>query len=223
LSSQWKVKHMFRVTLLFFMAWVNYSSAIADTKFVEDIREAREIYLAATDGNKRAVRKALMQFRKLEKRYPGNPLVLAYKGGSLSLRGISNSARPMNRMRDTEEGLVVIDKALRRLAKYQGDYLEKMETQLVAAYTFINIPNDIFHRLREGAHLVKGLLAHPKFSEISPGMQAAIYFAAATVAEKQKNQDKLQHFLTLAVAADPDSQGGRDAQQKLDEAVELTE
>ncbi|MBL1260471.1 MAG: hypothetical protein COB33_008070 [Thiotrichaceae bacterium] len=92
--------------------------------------------------------------------------MLAYKGGALALRGKEIGKRPLDRVRETEEGLHIIDCALRTLRNHQGHYLERVETQLVSTYVFINLPDSIFHRLREGQHIVKQLLIHPQFDEM---------------------------------------------------------
>ncbi len=111
--------------------------AHAENQFEIDIKAVREIYLEATDGTERDIRKATRKIRQLESKYPGNPLVLAYKGGALSLRGKDIGKRPLDRMRETEEGLNILDRALRKLNQHNGHYLETVETRLVATYVFM--------------------------------------------------------------------------------------
>lgn len=184
--------------------------------FHEDIQFARNIYLEATNGNKRNVRKAIQHMTGLEAKYPNHPLVRAFKGGALALRGLDVAERPLNRLRDTEEGLGVIDRALRQLTQFDGDYIDIAETQLVAAYVFVNIPDTMFHRLQEGSGLVKQLLAHPRFADMPKTLQAAIYFAAATAADKSQQQEESKRYLTLTAATDPDGSNGKTARDKLD-------
>jgi len=202
-------------TLLLLSTFVCFSSAVADDQFAKDMDVARDIYLKATDGNKRAVRKAIKTIHKLERKYKNHPLVLAYKGGALSLRGINIGKRPLDRMRETEQGLNVLDRALRKLPNHKGDYLEAVEARLVAAYVFINLPNSYFHRLKEGSRLVEQLLTHPRFSEMPNELQAAIYFAAATSADKHKNQAQLKHYLQLTLNTAPDGKNSKEAQALL--------
>ncbi len=199
--------------LLAALAWL--PAGAADDRFAQDIEAVREVYLQAADGDKRAVRKAINKIRKLERKYRGHPLVLAYKGGALSLRGIDAYKRPLDRMRETEEGLVILDRALRLLNKWEGDYLEAAEARLVAAFVFINLPDSIFHRLREGQRLVKRLLAHPRFAELPRGMRAAIYFAAATNADKHKDQRQFKHYLELTLETDPQGKNAGEARTLL--------
>lgn len=196
-------------------AFICFSPVVADDQFVKDMEIAREIYLKATDGNKRAVRKAIKTIRKLERKYKNHPLVLAYKGGALSLRGVNIGKRPLDRMRETEQGLNVLDRALRKLDNHKGHYLESVEARLVAAYVFINLPNSYFHRLKEGNHLVEQLLTHPKFSDMPNELQAAIYFAAATSADKHQDQIQLKHYLQLTLKTAPDGKSGKEARVLL--------
>ena len=204
------------ILLLAGLAWL--PGAAGDDRFARDIEAMRKVYLQAADGDKRAVRKAIAKIRKLERKYRGHPLVLAYKGGALSLRGIDAYKRPLDRMRETEEGLVIIDKALRQLARHEQQYdeVEAAEARLVAAFVFINLPDAVFHRLREGQRLVEGLLAHPRFAALPRGMRAAIYFAAATNADKHKDRRRFRHFLELTVKTDPKGSNAKEARALLD-------
>ncbi|NOY74004.1 MAG: hypothetical protein GXP14_16835 [Gammaproteobacteria bacterium] len=208
------MKYIYSVLLLF-SAFAYFSPVVANDEFVKDIEIAREIYLKATDGNKRAVRRAIKTIHRLERKYKNHPLVLAYKGGALSLRGVNIGKRPLDRMRETEQGLNVLDRALRKLRGHKGHYLEAVEARLVAAYVFINLPNSYFHRLKEGNHLVEQLLAHPRFVDMPSELQAAIYFAAATSADKHKNQDQLKYYLQLTLKTDPDGKSSKEAQALL--------
>ena len=189
--------------------------SFASTQFKEEIEAVREVYLIATDGNERDIRRATKKIRQLESRYPAHPLVLAYKGGALALRGKEIGKRPLDRMRETEEGLHIIDRALRTLHEHEGHYLEIVEAQLVASYVFINLPDSVFHRLREGSHLVKQLLEHPRFSEMPQGLQAAIYFATSIAAEKSNKATQRKHYLELTLKTDPDGRNGKQARTQL--------
>jgi len=206
--------------LLFLTTLTLLPASFADSAFNKEIEIVREAYLTATDGTERDIRKASQKIRKLEHKYPFHPLVLAYKGGALSLRGKDIGKRPLDRMRETEEGLNIIDRALRKLSHYDGDYLEIVETQLIATYVFINLPDSIFHRLREGDHLVKKLLAHPQFSAMPQGLQAAIYFAAAIAADKRNDQTQFQHYLELTYKTDPNGKNGQQAQALLQQLAD---
>ncbi|VAW87990.1 hypothetical protein MNBD_GAMMA17-1194 [hydrothermal vent metagenome] len=200
---------------LLLLALACLTPSFASTQFEKEIEAVREVYLIATDGNARDIRRAAKKIRQLEKQYPGNPLILAYKGGVLALRGKEIGKRPLDRMRETEEGLHIIDRALRTLRSHKGHYLEIVEARLVATYVFINLPDSVFHRLREGQHIVKQLLAHPQFEKMPQGLQAAIYFAAAIAAKKYNNTTQQKHYLELALKADPNGKSGQQAKIQL--------
>ncbi|HFD92005.1 MAG TPA: hypothetical protein ENJ22_01805 [Gammaproteobacteria bacterium] len=199
------------------LAWLPPADA-GDDRFARDVAAMREVYLQATDGEKRAVRRAIQASRRLERKYRNHPLALAYKGGALALRGIDAYKRPLDRMRETEEGLVILDRALRILEKWQGDDLEATEARLVTAYVFLNLPDSVFHRLRQGEHLVELLLRHPGFDGLPRGMRAAIYFAAATAADKRKDAARRRRYLELTVKTDPEGKNGKEARALLDAA-----
>ncbi len=209
------MKFLWRSVFLLLALFISTASSYASTPSEKEIEAVRDAYLIATDGDERDVRRALKVIRQLDKKYPDNPLILTYRGGALSLRGKGIGKRPLDRMRETEEGLNIIDRALRRLPTYRGDYLEVVEAQLVATYVFINLPDAIFHRLREGGHLVKGLLNHPRFAEMPTGLQAAIYYAAAIAADKSHQPLLHRQYLELTLETDPNGKNSRKAELQL--------
>lgn len=197
------------------LVWIGLSLAgtlaWADDRLERDIAPFREIYLKATEGDKVSLRLALSMLRDLEGKYPHHPLILTYKGGALSLRGIDIGKRPLDRMRETEEGLNLIDHSLRRLTGTAGQTLAAAEARLVAAYVFIHLPDGIFHRLKEGGRLVDQLLKDDLFIQMPAAMRAAIYFAAATAAAKQNDPTQYKKYLELTVQTDPEGKNGKEA------------
>ena len=124
--------------------------AYSDEVFLKDLEAFREIYLDATEGDKRKVRKAIRAAKKFSNKYRKRPLPTMYYGAALSLRGMDISLRPLDRMRETEHGLDIIDRGLRQLKRYKGDELEVAEAKLLVGFLFVNLPDSIFHRLKEG-------------------------------------------------------------------------
>lgn len=49
------------------------------------LTEAREVFLLAVDGDRRAVRDATQRFRSLSRAHPREPVYLAYFGASTTL------------------------------------------------------------------------------------------------------------------------------------------
>ncbi len=189
--------------------------SIAKDQFLSDLDAAREVYLEATNGEKRKVRKAIRAIKKLESKYPRHPLVLAYKGGALALRGINIGKRPLDRMRETEEGLNILDRTLRLLPRFKGNDVYAIEAKLVIAFVFVNLPDGVFHRLREGTHLINQLMQYPKFDQLPQGMQAAIYLAAAISADSYQQPADYKHYLNLTIETDPNGRSGKDAKALL--------
>ena len=192
--------------------------AHSNDAFLKDLETFRSIYLDATDGDKRKVRKAIRAAKKFSNKYKKRPLPRLYYGAALSLRGMDIGLRPLDRMRETEQGLNMIDRGLRQLDRYKGDELEITEGKLLVGFLFINLPDSIFHRLKEGNHIIEELLANPKLPEMPEGMRAAIYLAAATSAEKYNKPKEQRHYLELSAKADP---GGRSSEEALTLLKEL--
>lgn len=201
------------------MLFIIIAPNVAAQGLVDDIVPARTIFLEAVDGNKSAVRTALEAFRSLEGRYPHHPLLQAYIGSTLSLRGRDIAARPVNRMREADEGLEVIDHALSQLKKRLEIGIEaELETKLVAAATFIALP-ELFHRGREGQRLIAEVIAHPQLAHTPTPLRAFAYMSAATAAQKERRTDDYQRFLTLVIQTDPQGRDGRKAQQQLKDST----
>lgn len=186
-------------------------------QFEADIEKAREIYLKTTGEkiNKRDVRKSIKHMDKLARKYPKHPLAIIYKGVSLAQRGRDIGARPLDRMRETEEGLKYVDRGLKFLERRKTYYVAEAEGQLLAAFLFVHLPDNVFHRLKEGNHLIEGLLNHSRFDELPQGMRGAIYHAASVSAEKHSDPHKQKHYIELSLKTDPDSKDAKELKNKL--------
>ena len=202
-------------SLLLIICLTVVAPSMASDQFLSDLEATRVVYLAATEGDKKKVRKAIRAAKKLENKYPQHPLVLAYKGGSLALRGMNIGKRPLDRMRETEQGLNILDRTLRLLPRFKGDDVYAIEAKLVTAFVFVNLPDGVFHRLREGTHIIEQLLAYPKFKQLPQGMQAAIYLAAAISADSYQKPSEYMRYLKLTIDTDPDGRNGQDAKARL--------
>ncbi len=187
-----------------------------DPAFVKEIEQMREIYLKAVNGDKRDVRQAIRQVTALSSRYPDHPLVMVYKGGTLAQRGRDVAERPLNRMRDTEQGLNHIDRGLRLFDAGDYHFIEQAEAHLLATFLFVHLPDSVFHRLKQGQYLVDNLLSHPRFEEFPIDMRAGIYLAAAVAAEKHSLPDKQREYLELSLQASPEGMNSKEARTMLE-------
>lgn len=173
-----------------------------------ELTEAREVFLLAVDGDRRAVRDATQRFRSLNHANPREPVYLAYLGASTTLQG-RDASNNLEKRRLTDEGLRDIDRALDLLSKgADRESPHYLDTLLVAANAFIHIPS-FFNRHDQGRQLLREILAHPSFDGMAPGFHAATYLAAALVAQGERDDEAYRSYLDLTVAADPEGRNGR--------------
>lgn len=177
------------------------------------LAEAREVFLRAVDGDKRAVREATVRFRALSTANPQAAVFIAYLGACTTLQG-RDATNNIERRRLTEEGLRDVDRAV-TLASGQ-DPSQYLETLLVAVNSYIHVPS-FFNRYDEGRRLVQEILAHPEFERMAAGYRAAAYMAAALVAQGDRDDVGYRRYLRLTVEADPEGRDGRFASRLLEE------
>lgn len=179
-----------------------------------ELAEAREIFLRAVDGDKRAVRDATLRFRALSQASPQEAVFLAYLGACTTLQG-RDAANNIEKRRLTERGLRDIDRAL-ELARNGRNPDRYLDALLVAANSYIHIPT-FFNRYDEGRDLIEEILAHPSFDAMAGGFRAAAYMTAALIAQGERDENGYRRFLELSVDADPEGREGRLARGLLEE------
>ena len=123
---------------------------------------ALEIVQSARAGDKNAVEPAIAAFEALARSAPPQPVYAAHLGSALTLKG-RDAWMPWSTIRHVEQGTDRIDAALAAVKPEHDHELLRgvpvsVETQFVAASTFIRIPDAIFHRRAEGKQLIAGLL-----------------------------------------------------------------
>lgn len=181
-----------------------------------ELTEAREVFLLAVDGDRRAVRDATQRFRALSRTHPREPVYLAYLGASTTLQG-RDASNNLDKRRLTDDGLRDIDRALDLLSKDADRSSPRyLDTLLVAANSFIHVPS-FFNRHDQGRQLLDEILAHPTFDAMAPGFQAATYLAAALVAQGDRDEEAYRRYLDQTIAADPEGRNGRFASGLLEE------
>lgn len=149
------------------------------------------------------------------------PLVLAYLGSAQTLQG-REAWMPWNKMKAVERGLSSIDKALRQLAprheeaRLRGNPVAA-ETRLVAAATFLSIPDGIFHRADQGRGLLRGAVAQPGFAALPPTLRARYHQQLAIAAGLEKKPAEAAEQLRQCLAADEKSPVADDCRRRLKE------
>ena len=139
----------------------------------------------AAAGDGAATEQALKAFEALAAaESPAAPRYQAYAGAAQTLQG-REAWMPWTKMKATERGLDTLDKALRRLesrhdAVVLGSVPVSLETRLVAANTFVSVPDAIFHRADAGRRLLQELVAHPLFAQTPPEFRSRVEKLAAS-------------------------------------------
>jgi hypothetical protein len=125
---------------------------------------------------------------------PGNPamkpLYTAYLGSAHALKGKA-AWMPWNKMKFTDQGLDHIDQALAALRsehdglRVQGVPLG-LATRLVAAATFVAVPDGLFHRRAAGKTLLAEMRRSPLLGTAPAGFRAELDALEAQVSEAAK-------------------------------------
>lgn len=144
--------------------------------------EAAKIFLRASAGEAGEVDPAIAAFEALVRAEPRNPVYAAYLGSALSMRA-RDAWMPWNKLRYTEQGLDHIDRALESLKPEHDKLLLRgvpasIETRLVAARTFLKLPDAIFHRRTAGKKLLADLLKHPALASAPAAFRTSVQLAA---------------------------------------------
>src|SRR5471032_35376 len=134
--------------------------AASDTEFVDALKTFQQ----ARNGEDRQIEPAIAAFDALARAEPQQPVYAAYLGSALGLKA-REAWMPWNKLKYSERGLDHIDQALAALKPQHESQLLRgvpvsMETRLVAASTFLTLPDGIFHRRVTGKKLVDELLRH---------------------------------------------------------------
>jgi hypothetical protein len=158
------------------------SAAAAGASFAE----AQQIFMRAQQGQEKDVEPAIAAFEALARAEPRNPVYASYLGSAITLKG-RDALMPWNRMKYVEEGLDQLDGALAGLKPEHDKELLRgvpvgMEARLVAANTFMRLPDGIFHRRAQGKKLVADLLKQPALAGAPASFRAAVDAAAAEAA-----------------------------------------
>jgi|GEM_PF-305790 len=168
---------------------------------------AYETFLRARNGDNSQIEPAIAAFEKLLREAPQQPLYAAYLGSALALKGRA-AWMPWNKLKYPEQGLDRLDQALAALKPEHDRSLARgvpvsLETRLVAASTFITLPDNIFHRRKAGKSLLAEIQRHPAFAASPAQLRSGVYLLAADVAklEDRKQDEVAQLKQVLAIAS----------------------
>ncbi len=156
-----RLQHIFLGVGLFLLPWLSHAEE-------GSFAQARAVFTQALHEQDGALERATEKFAHLHDSEPDNPVYLAYLGACKTLEG-RDAWMPWNKMRYGEEGLEMIDEALSSLEEQDRQSMpdgvsRRFYTKLIAAQTFLHMPDDIFHRRAKGKRLLQNIMKAPMFS-----------------------------------------------------------
>jgi len=184
---------------------------------------ASQAFQRALAGDADAVGPAEALYRDLAAEDPSDPVVLAYAGAAAAMAGRDDPS-PIERLKRTEDGLAEIDLALRMLGPAQdqpqpGRLPARLETLLVAASTFLQVPDSVFHRLGDGKAALSAALSHPATAQAPAVVRARLEWLSSLAARAEARPDEERGALLRALALDPDGPLAPSARKRLAEVV----
>jgi tetratricopeptide (TPR) repeat protein len=185
--------------------------------------DAQALFERGLRGSEKDNEAASERFKTLTEQEPGNPLFLAYYGSTFTLMA-RDALMPWKKMRLGEQGLELIDKALRQLTPEHDQQMFRsvpvsIETRMVAINTFLKVPDMFYHRFEAGRALLAKTMASPVFASAGAPIQARYHFQAAAIAEAQKKKDEERDHLKRVLELDPASADAPAARARLKEVA----
>ncbi|MBI5109863.1 MAG: hypothetical protein HZA62_14090 [Rhodocyclales bacterium] len=144
----------------------------------------------ARQGDTGQIEPTIAAFQAVPANPRHQPLYAAYLGSAHALKGRA-AWMPWNKMKYTDQGLDHIDQALASLRPEHDRVLVQgvplgMTARLVAAATFIAVPDGIFHRRATGKSLLAELRRSPLLASTPEGFRAELEVVEALLKEAEK-------------------------------------
>ena len=161
--------------------------------------KAQESFELGLRGSEKDNEAAAEQFKQLSAAEPDNPLFSAYYGSTFTVKARYAWA-PWSKLKLGEQGLDLIDKSLRRLKPEHDQATLRgvpigIETRLVAVNTFLQLPDQFFHRYDSGKALLAETMKNSHFTQSPPQIQARFHSHAASVAKKDgRTADEIEQL-----------------------------
>jgi hypothetical protein len=152
-----------------------------------ELAEARAVFQKALAGKGATPEEALGRFNAFIAKEPGNTLYEAYAGACMTIQG-RDAWFPWKKISYTEQGLDKIEAAVARTATLAGDDLKtagiRLETKLVAARTYLTVPDYIFHRAVEGKKLLLEISRSPEYEKMGEDFKNWVKQSLSEIKEK---------------------------------------
>lgn len=176
-------------------------------------------FIQATHGNEAAIEKSAEAFTTLLAQEPLNPVLMAYAGAATTMKALTTML-PWKKMRYSEDGLAMLDKALAMLtaahnAPLQREVPAALEVRFVACNTFLAVPGFMNRGVR-GAKLLNDVLSNPLLASAPLSFRGDVWMKAAEVAAKDKRSDEARKYLNEVIKANaPQAPSARTQLQAL--------
>ncbi len=178
--------------------WVGAVSAAPDAQF----QVGFSAFVQAQKGDSAALSKSVEAFTTMSLAEPGNPVVMAYAGAATTMQA-TTTMLPWKKMRYSEDGLALLDKALATLtpahnAVVQNNVPGALDVRFVAANTFLAVPG-FMNRGARGAKLLDEIVASPLLAQSPLEFRGAVWMRAAELAKSQNRATDARKWLNEVV------------------------
>lgn len=180
-------------------------TAQADEPVTTAFITAEAEFHAAVAGQSGATERSLKHFEELSAT-PGplQALYQTYLGSTQALQG-RDAWMPWTKLKATEKGLGTIDKVLGRLDATSDRTLLRevpisLEIRLIAAATFLAVPDQFFHRSDLGRQILDELMRHPRLAATPAVFRTRVFQQAAISAHLRKDRQNEITLLRQAIA-----------------------
>lgn len=149
-----------------------------------DVAAADAAFARALAGDSAATEQAVAAYAPLAAAdAPEAPLYQAYLGAAQAMQG-RDAWMPWNKIKATERGLDTLDKALRRIEPRHDAVAVRgvpvsLEARLVAATSFVAVPDAIFHRADQGRQLLQAIQRSPLYAQAPAAFRERVAEQAA--------------------------------------------
>ena len=147
-------------------------------------------FTRARQGDAAQLDAALAAFQATPANPAMKPVYAAYLGSVYTLQGKA-AWMPWNKMKYTDKGLDFVDQALVALRPEHDRLLVQgvpasLATRIVAAATFIAVPDGLFHRRAAGKTLLADMRRNPLLASTPAGFRAELEAVEARLKEAEK-------------------------------------
>lgn len=161
-------------------------------------------FIQATHGNEAAIEKSAEAFVALLAQEPLNPVLMAYAGAATTMKALTTML-PWKKMRYSEDGLAMLDKALAMLtathnAPLQREVPAALEVRFVACNTFLAVPG-FMNRGARGVKLLNDVLSNPLLASAPLSFRGDVWMKAAEEAAKDKRPAEARKYLDEVIKA----------------------